>query len=277
MAPGSDQAQEAAGTTPAEAKPEGQATMPAPTVSALSRFLPESIVTTVTKAIESAFVNAAPAADAKPYFPKVGDKPIKAKDAQTVFDHMSAMTDIAFGYANDGCYARAHLMCDRLFDMGHTPGKAWAFEDEKGSLTVNAPDGKTIRWWYHVAPTLPVEMPDGSVQKMVFDPSLFDGPVTKQAWGDIMKANPAKVSFRPCGEPAPEYTGDYTPYQKTTLQTKVDAVDTMKGYLPLQGTGPRSVFPCRFGECLETKEPEKLMAKNPPPSTQPSQQPRVGA
>ena len=178
-----------------------------------------------------------------PFFPQLPDKPIPFSQAQQVFDRLASMQDIAFGYPQDGCYARAHLMCTRLLDDQHTPSKAWAFEGDNARLFVRPPGGgDPVSWWYHVAPTLPVEMPDGSVQHMVFDPSLFDGPATQNRWGQVMRADADKVSIVPLGAPPPRQYGDYNPSQKTTLQAHQDALDTMQRYLPQQNPGPRNVF-----------------------------------
>ena len=87
--------------------------------------------------------------------------PISLNRAVEIFDQLADMEDIAFGYT-EGCYARAHIMCRRLMEMGLTPQKAWAFEGKK-RLLVDLPDiGEG--WWSHVAPTLLVRTPDGSAK-----------------------------------------------------------------------------------------------------------------
>jgi glutaminase-like protein len=63
--------------------------------------------------------------------------------AMTIFDEVADRTDIAFGYAADGCYARAQLACLIMNARGLTPKKAWAFESGN-SLSVKKPDGETI-------------------------------------------------------------------------------------------------------------------------------------
>ena len=104
------------------------------------------------------------------------EAPLTTAQAVALFDHLADLPHIAHGLANEGCYARAHLMCREAERLGRAPEKAWAFEGE-GTLTVLAADGRLLNWWYHVALALPVQMADGQVEKMVFDPSLFDGPV----------------------------------------------------------------------------------------------------
>lgn len=158
-----------------------------------------------------------------------------------IFDMLADMEDIAFGYAADGCYARAHLMCCKLIEQNLMPKKAWAFEGEK-NLTVKAPSG-TLKWWYHVAPVLSIEMPDKTVQDMVLDPALFDGPVSLQEWGKIMNAPPDKVQIVPFGVAPIGHGGDYDLENKTLPETDRQAEYMMKKYLGLQKKEPRKVFP----------------------------------
>ncbi|MCE9508067.1 MAG: hypothetical protein K8R48_07120 [Alphaproteobacteria bacterium] len=168
------------------------------------------------------------------------DTPLSLEKAIEIFDHLADMEDIAFGYAVDGCYARAHLMGRKMQEMGLTPKKAWAFEgDDK--LTVGI-DGQKLRWWFHVAPALSVQMPDGTVQDMVIDPSLFDGPVSLKEWGDIMKADPEKLQIAAFDAPPAGYTGAYCPHGAISDNSDEKAKKTMETYLNRQRTPPRKVF-----------------------------------
>jgi hypothetical protein len=163
--------------------------------------------------------------------------------AIAIFDNMADRNDIAFGYADDGCFARAHLMCLIINAMGLTPKKAWAFEDSD-PLTVKQPNGTETKWWYHVAAVLPVKMPDGAVQDMVFDPGLFDGPVSLQEWGNIMRAKPSHVQVSPFVFEDPQGVSlQYHPDSSMLLpEAYSSAVDTMSSYAKYQDTGPRTVF-----------------------------------
>lgn len=153
-------------------------------------------------------------------------------EAARVFRHLSSMGGIAFRYTPDGCHARAHLMCRELFDMGFVPQKAWALEDDK-MLKVKLGKSK-VRWCFHVAPALTVQMPDGRREEMVFDPSLFDGPVTLARWGDVMHAKPGQLQITPCGKPPKGYWGDYTVEDRTKRGTDAEAKALMLSYLDLQ-------------------------------------------
>jgi len=174
---------------------------------------------------------------------QVPDKqePLTLEEAIEVFDQLADMDDIAFGYSSDGCYARAHIMCRRMIEAGLNPGKAWAFEGAE-HLTVNKPDGSKARWWFHVASALNVKMLDGNVQRLVFDPGLFDGPVTLEEWGETINAEPDKLQMVDFGVAPQGFPGDYGPYQKTDKDTDKVAALRMKEYLDYQDKGTRIVF-----------------------------------
>lgn len=164
--------------------------------------------------------------------------------ALEVFDVLKNMDNIAYGYTDDGGYARTHLMCRNLFGAGLVPEKAWAFETDNRELIVKFPHGEQT-WWFHVAPVLNVDDGKGGYVQMVFDPSLFDGPVTLKEWGDIMQAAPDQIFTAPCGKAPAKYTGDYTPYHRTGWATDTAAIKVMDEYVQLQneqGFMP-SVFP----------------------------------
>jgi hypothetical protein len=193
--------------------------------------------------------------------------------AVEIFDLLADRTDIAFGYSRDGCYARAHIMCRTLIDMGLAPKKAWAFEGQK-SLCVEKPDKTNQMWCFHVAPVLSVEMPDGKIQNMVLDPSLFDGPVSLKEWGDIMHASPDKLQVAPFGVVPEGRYGDYTPHSMTSSETDKEAAEKMKEYLQWQGSAPRIVFSsqsrqqaCQMpGIQLRTQGMTWVSAQNPLPA-----------
>ena len=106
------------------------------------------------------------------------------KQASDIFRLMKDQKDIAFGYRNDGCFARAHCMVRRMQSLGVTPGKAWAFANPD-ALVVRTPRG-VVEWRYHVAPTVRVRLATGDYD-LVIDPSLFDRPVSPAAWLGAMR------------------------------------------------------------------------------------------
>lgn len=174
--------------------------------------------------------------------------PVPLERAIEIFNELADMEDIAFGYANDGCYARAHIMCRRLIEKNLMPKKAWAFEGEKRLCVKMA--SREVSWWYHVAPALSVEMPDKIVQDMVFDPSLFDGPVSLLEWGRIMNAPMAGLQIVPFGVAPEGHVGDYDPEDKTLPEMDRRAEKRMGEYLEKQERAPRKVFPSQSRQQL---------------------------
>ena len=119
--------------------------------------------------------------------------------AKKIFTAMSKQKDIAFNYPRDGCYARAHLMNERIRQTyGVEPSKVWAFGDLRVESTTPY---KTVRWGYHVAPAIPVSQPDGSTQMMVIDPSIASQPVTVEGWAAIMHTSAGNTQVTPSGTP----------------------------------------------------------------------------
>lgn len=128
--------------------------------------------------------------------------------AMQLFEKM-ADKNLAFSYSYDGCYARAHLMCRHILKSGYLPGKVWAHQERPALLEVHMPDGSKIEWNWHVAPTLDLIMPDGKIVTHVFDPTLFDGPVSVDEWRRNLNASWESIHLTKLGEAPPKSTGDY--------------------------------------------------------------------
>jgi hypothetical protein len=153
---------------------------------------------------------------------------------------MAAEEDIAFTHPQDGCYSRAHLMCQRLMDLGYRPGKVWAFANGENlhARTLHDPQGY-IQWGWHVAPTLVVKDSQG-LREVVIDPSLFSRPVSLIRWRDSMKRSPASrnpvICLTRLGEPPIQVSGHramgsgYWTSADPMGGLDVHARDTMKRY-----------------------------------------------
>src|SRR5947199_7963259 len=102
---------------------------------------------------------------------------IEMDQAAAIFTAFAAAEDLALRFPADGCYARTHLMMQRLLAQGLAPFKVWAFAASTADLlwveTADHPEGR-VSWGYHVAPALVVRGEEGSTREMVFDPMLFD-------------------------------------------------------------------------------------------------------
>jgi hypothetical protein len=127
-----------------------------------------------------------------------------------VFAEMAAAGDLALRYPADGCYARTHLIVQRLRDRGLAPLKVWAFAASAGdplwTETLDHPDER-VQWGYHVAPLLVVREPTGGLQEMVFDPVLFDRPVPVPEWLSALHDTPTFVRTAPGEPPLPARGG----------------------------------------------------------------------
>jgi hypothetical protein len=111
--------------------------------------------------------------------------------AAEIFADLVQHPDIPPGYLDDGyCAVRAELLCQRIQQLGGIPEKSWALaQDSMGfdRFSIEAPDGNLEQFSFHIAPAMPVKMPDGRIEDLVLEPALFDGPVTLQQWGEAMK------------------------------------------------------------------------------------------
>jgi len=167
-----------------------------------------------------------------------GPGPMSPPAAAALFAIMASQGDIAFKYPTDGCYARAHLMVQRMQQLGATPGKVWSFAgsptDPLWVTTPNDPAGY-VTWGYHVAPTVPVQQPDGTVQDMVIDPSIYDHPVPVGQWKDIQNDSPTISQTQP-GQPPPGSAGSgYWPAADPVSGADADAAKTMKQFKRMEG------------------------------------------
>jgi hypothetical protein len=90
---------------------------------------------------------------------------------------------ITFGYPDDGCWGRAHEMYRLMAAEGVIADKIWIC----GSLRVATRNNPRceVRWGWHVAPTLLVDVGGGRSETYVIDPSLFPGPVPRAAWAGV--------------------------------------------------------------------------------------------
>ena len=102
---------------------------------------------------------------------------VSEAEAQELFKKAQGMDDIAWGFKEDGCYARAHLMARRFEEMGYDVDKAWI----KGDLVVQAGD-KKIEWNFHVAPVVYVRDKNGIAKPWIIDPSMMERAAPLEDW-----------------------------------------------------------------------------------------------
>lgn len=166
---------------------------------------PVDIFDAIRRWIESIF-NPKPAPTPTPT--STPNSAISLEKAESIFQDMADETDIAFKFTPDGCYARAHIMTKRIeAEYGIAPEKVWAF----GDLDTQQPyAGHSFRWVYHVAPVINVIQPDGSIIKMVIDPSIASHPITVDEWKSQMHDPAARIEITKPNHPPHQDNG--SPY-----------------------------------------------------------------
>lgn len=138
---------------------------------------------------------------------------ITESEAMAFFQEFKNDKSIPFEFPFDGCYARAHTMCQRLEKKGIIAGKGWV----EGELQVTSPEFGPIRWNYHVAPMVMVRV-NGKDVPYILDPSIMDKPVPFEEWKKKMTTN--KGTKATAEYFTPRY--HYGPYEKTEQKTDYD-------------------------------------------------------
>lgn len=113
-----------------------------------------------------------------------GRIPTTAELAQE-FGQLAADKSIPFEYIADGCYARAHLMCDKLHQDEINSAKMFVMLENPYSPGHLTADNKYMHaeWWYHVAPMVfAKDEATGKVEPYICDPSMADHPLKPQEW-----------------------------------------------------------------------------------------------
>ncbi|MHB1423948.1 MAG: protein-glutamine glutaminase family protein [Gemmataceae bacterium] len=162
---------------------------------------------------------------------------IEPAQAAAIFAEFAAAEDLALLFPADGCYARTHLMVQRLLELGLAPSKVWAFAASAADLlwteTPNHPEGR-VQWAYHVAPVLVVLEPDGVSREMVFDPLLFERPVPVEEWRIALHDTPTLMRTAIGEPPLPAHGGSgYWPGSDPIEGPGVHARETLEEYRQL--------------------------------------------
>jgi len=176
--------------------------------------------------------------------PSLSAEPISLEYALRIFDSLAARNDLAFDYTKDGCAARAHLMCEAVMALGLKAHKAWAFAEKniqesatEGELikkiSVVLPNNKVdpdLEWDFHVTLALPVRLPNGKVEFLVFDPCFFDGPVLLGDWSKILDIPYYQARTEKFGRVPSEH--NYYDYLPGYMSTKKALSDPNGKYFP---------------------------------------------
>jgi hypothetical protein len=197
---------------------------------------------------------------------------VTEEQAKRAFREMRTQNDIAFAFPLDGCYARAHLMVERMQARGYAPFKVWAFANGSESLqcrTSNYPRGQ-VEWGYHVAPALRVRYPGGNQYWFVIDPSVFNRPVRISEWKAALKRPRAryepyvtmtKLGVAPKGPSGSRLPGSgYWPGRDPSSNLHTHAAKTMKRYKPWEGrVPPKSLLRSMGRAALDRPDPDRTV------------------
>jgi hypothetical protein len=107
------------------------------------------------------------------------------------FKKLSGDKSIPFEYIVDGCYARAHLMCQTMMKDDINCGKMFVMvEDPMGSDRLTAKNKfMNAEWWYHVAPLVFAKDDiTNKIEGFIMDPSMANRPLKAEEWIGMMRA-----------------------------------------------------------------------------------------
>lgn len=107
----------------------------------------------------------------------------KLSELNQEFQKLAADPNIPFEYIRDGCYARAHVMCDTMNKDGIPSAKLFVMVDDPENTALSAKNRyMDAQWWYHVAPMCMASDADGQVKPYMMDPSVADHPIQPSEW-----------------------------------------------------------------------------------------------
>lgn len=101
------------------------------------------------------------------------------------------LADMDIPYHNsEVCQGRYTEMSDILNQKSVAHKMICAFADVRQNMFLKGENTITslYGWRYHVAPLVPVVHENGDIRDLVFDPSLFDGPVSIKQWANSFRA-----------------------------------------------------------------------------------------
>jgi len=126
---------------------------------------------------------------------------ISENQLDEVFKFAMDQKDIPYDYVLEGCYARAHVLCDRIEnELEIDTEKIWAYGK------VAPPNRKDKPWNFHVATKVNVEK-NGKILSYVIDPSVSKKPLQESEWLDLIKVNKTTQTMKVSWPPA-VYTGE---------------------------------------------------------------------
>lgn len=129
---------------------------------------------------------------------KLGGMVPTKSQLQSEFDKLAADKEIPFEYIINGCYARAHLMCDQMHKDNINTAKMFVMIDHPETDALTAHNKYMDATWhhFHVAPLVfAVDEQSHQVQPFIMDPSMADHPLPPQEWIHKMWDGKAPIHF----------------------------------------------------------------------------------
>jgi hypothetical protein len=118
---------------------------------------------------------------------------LSQSEAEELFAKFTKNSLMHFNLVSDGCYARAYLMiaAAQLKEVYMVKRVVEVINKTEATINITIPNQPWIlRWYYHVAPMLYVRNENSNtIQEMIFDPSLFNRPITKNEFIEALSNN----------------------------------------------------------------------------------------
>ncbi|MCA9794084.1 MAG: hypothetical protein KC910_19885 [Candidatus Eremiobacteraeota bacterium] len=134
------------------------------------------------------------------------------------FRKLAGDPEIPFEYITDGCYARAHKMCETMREDQVNCGKMFVMLEDIGNPGRLEADNKYMHaeWWYHVAPLVFAEDEAHQISAYIMDPSMADHPLKAEDWVHQMwdEETPIKIDLTRAPQYGPfETDGAYDKFE----------------------------------------------------------------
>jgi hypothetical protein len=148
------------------------------------------------------------------------------------FKQLASDPAVPFEYIVDGCYARAHHMCETMMKDNINCSKMFVMiEDLYGGGMLTAKNKfMNAEWWYHVAPISFAKDPKTEkVEGYIMDPSMADHPLKAEEWISMMRGKDLKIKVDITR--APQFGPVESDGENQTFEESLPATaDTMKEY-----------------------------------------------
>ncbi len=148
------------------------------------------------------------------------------------FKKLASDPEVPFEYIVDGCYARAHHMCETMMKDNINCGKMFVMIENLygGGMLTAKNKFMNAEWWYHVAPiTFAKDSKTEKIEGYIIDPSMADHPLKAEEWIGMMRSKDLKIKVDITR--APQFGPLESDGENQTFEESLDVTtDTMKEY-----------------------------------------------